>query len=116
MVAGRWVKDQAVFIVKLGKNIFKVSWDEPTGTAVSLALNLDEMKTHGVIFFPKWVADEPSKTVCFQNDHLDRMRQYRDAGPTYPRLVVDEFSTIISIEDVGVDNETVIACPPDLNS
>ena len=113
MVGGRWVKDQKVFIVRIAKNTYKISWDEPTGTAVSLSYNLDEMKSHGVAFFPRWVAEDPMKTVCFQNDHLDLMRTYRDAGPTYPRLVVDEFASISLIQNVGVDREDIVACPPD---
>ena len=40
-----------------------------------------------VIFFPQWMAQEPKKTVYFQNDQLDLMRRYRDAGPTYPKAV-----------------------------
>src|SRR5258708_18235819 len=40
MVGGRWVKDQQAFIVALwSDHIFKISWDEPTETAVSLAVN-----------------------------------------------------------------------------
>jgi phenolic acid decarboxylase len=113
MVGGRWVKDQKVFIVRIARNTYKISWDEPTGTAVSLSYNLDEMKIHGVIFFPRWIAEEPMKTVCFQNDHLDLMRSYRDAGPTYPKLIVDEFASISLIQNVGIDREDIVACPPD---
>jgi phenolic acid decarboxylase len=113
MVGGRWVRDQVVHIVRLGPDIYKISWDEPTGTAVSVAVNLAERKLHGVIFFPQWIAQDPQKTVCFQNDHLDDMRRYRDAGPTYPKLVVDEFATLTFSETCGANNETVIACPPD---
>ncbi len=40
------------------------------------------------------------------------MQQYRDAGPAYPTLVVDEFATITFVEDCGRNNETVIACAP----
>jgi phenolic acid decarboxylase len=112
MVGGRWVKDQKVFIVRIAKDTYKISWDEPTGTAVSLSYNFDEMKIHGVIFFPRWIAEEPMKTVCFQNDHLDQMRTYRDTGPTYPKLVVDEFASICLIQNVGVDREDIVACPP----
>lgn len=113
LVGGRWVRNQEVHIVRLANDIVKISWDEPTGTAVSLALNLTERRSHGVIFFPRWIADDPKKTVCFQNEHLDLMRQYRDAGPTYPRLVVDEFAEITFIEDCGADNEEVVACAPE---
>ena len=83
MVGGRWVKNQRVYAVWLGNRIYKISWDEPTGTSVSLAINLESRRIHGVIFFPKWVADDPKKTVCFQNQNYDEMLQYRDAGPTY---------------------------------
>ncbi|WP_158799247.1 phenolic acid decarboxylase [Pedobacter sp. L105] len=55
MVAGRWVKDQKVDLVKLTKGVFKISWTEPTGTAVSLNWMPEEKKMHGIIFFPKWV-------------------------------------------------------------
>jgi len=113
MVGGRWVKNQKVFLVRIAKDTYKISWDEPTGTAVSLSYNLDEMNIHGVIFFPRWVAEDPMKTVCFQNDHLEQMYAWRDAGPTYPRMVVDEFARISLIQNVGVDREDIVACPPD---
>jgi len=112
MVGGRWVRNQLAHIVRLSDDIVKVSWDEPTGTAVSLAFMLRERKVHGVIFFPRWVALDPQKTVCFQNDYLDQMHSYRDAGPTYPKLVIDEFATITFVEECGADNENVIACAP----
>jgi len=112
MVGGRWVRDQKAHIVRIAAEVVKISWDEPTGTSVSLAFNLAERKVHGVIFFPRWVADNPQLTVCFQNDHLDQMRRLRDAGPTYPKLVIDEFATISFIENCGVDEEAVIACGP----
>jgi len=112
MVGGRWVRNQQAHIVRIAADVVKISWDEPTGTSVSLAFNLDERRVHGVIFFPRWVARNPEKTVCFQNDHLDEMLGLRDAGPTYPRLVIDEFAHIALIDDCGVDNEGVIACAP----
>lgn len=112
MVGGRWVRNQPAHIVRMAAEVVKISWDEPTGTAVSLAFNLAERRVHGVIFFPRWVANDPAKTVCFQNDHLDEMRRLRDAGPTYPKLVIDEFAQITFVEDCGENVETVIACPP----
>lgn len=112
MVGGRWVRDQETHIVRLSDDVFKLSWDEPTGTAVSVAVNLGARRLHGVIFFPRWVGDAPEKTVCFQNDHLDEMRRYRDEGPTYPRLVIDEFADITFLEDCGPDDQTVIAAAP----
>jgi len=112
IVGGRWVKDQQVFLVHLVRGIYGISWTEPTGTDVSLTINLDEMRTHGTIFFPNWVAEDPQKTVCFQNHHIALMQQYRDAGPTYPKLLIDEFADIRLIEDVGIDNDAAISCAP----
>jgi len=112
MVGGRWVRDQAAHIVRLSADVFKVSWDEPTGTTVSVAFNIADRKLHGVIFFPQWIAQDPQKTVCFQNDHIDTMIQYRDAGPTYPKLVIDEFAELTYFEVRAANDETVIACPP----
>ena len=51
MVGGRWVKGQEADIVRLADGVYKVSWDEPTGTTVSVAVNLPERLLHGVIFF-----------------------------------------------------------------
>jgi phenolic acid decarboxylase len=50
--------------------------------------------------------------VLFQNEHLDEMRAYRDAGPTYPIYVVPEFAYITRFEHVGVDDDTVIDTAP----
>jgi phenolic acid decarboxylase len=113
MVGGRWVKDQKAHIVRLSDDVVKISWTEPTGTSVSVAVNLAERHLHGVIFFPQWIVQDPGKTVCFQNDHLPLMRQYRDTGPTYPILVIDEFAKITFLEDCGADNDTLIACGPE---
>ena len=112
IVGGRWVTDQEAHIVEVGDHVFKISWDEPTGTAVSIVINLARRKLYGTIFFPRWIADEPSKTICYQNQHLDRMRDYRDKGPTYPKLVVDEVATITFVEDCGPDRADVIDRPP----
>ncbi|MGB8261376.1 MAG: phenolic acid decarboxylase [Terracidiphilus sp.] len=112
LVGGRWVRDQKAHIVRLAEEIYKVSWDEPTGTCVSLCFMLAARTTHGTAFFPQWIFAEPGKTVCYQNEHLERMRALREAGPTYPKFVLDEFSTITFIEDCGADDESVISCPP----
>lgn len=53
-----------------------------------------------------------TKTVLYQNDHLDEMRAYRDAGPTYPIYVVPEFATITLFENVGADDETIVSVAP----
>jgi phenolic acid decarboxylase len=108
MVGGRRVKDQHVDLVMLTDGIYKVSWNEPTGTSVSVTLLPAQRLVHGVIFFPRWVKEHPERTVVFQNAHLDRMREYRDRGPTYPIETVAEFARIVVVEDVGPDNEDVI--------
>jgi len=112
IVGGRWVTDQEAFIHAISDDVFKISWDEPTGTTVSLTVNLDNKELHGVIFFPRWVFSNPEKTVCYQNEHLELMRQYRDEGPTYPKEVVDEFAHITFMEDCGAGRDDVICCPP----
>jgi len=114
MVGGRWVRNQVAHIVRLADAVFKVSWDEPTGTTVSVAVNLVERRLHGVIFFPQWIEKNPKLTVCFQNDHIEKMQQLRDAGPTYPKLVIDEFAAITYLEDCGPGDEDVISCGPEL--
>ncbi len=112
MVGGRWVKGQNVDIVRLADGHFKISWTEPTGTSVAVDILPEHRRLHGVIFFPRWVHEHPERTILFQNDHLDRMRAYRDQGPMYPIHVISEFATITFLENIGADNETVIACPP----
>ncbi|GGF21509.1 phenolic acid decarboxylase [Williamsia phyllosphaerae] len=112
MVGGRWVKDQEVDLVQLDDDVFKISWNEPTGTSVVVNVLPGKRRLHGTIFFPKWVEDAGTKTVVFQNDHLDEMRTYRDAGPTYPIYVVPEFAYITLFENVGVDDESVISVGP----
>lgn len=67
---------------------------------------------HGTIFFPRWIEEDGSRTVLFQNDHLDEMRAFRDTGPTYPIYVVPEFARITFIEDVGENNEEAISVAP----
>ncbi|MCE0763505.1 phenolic acid decarboxylase [Pseudonocardia kujensis] len=112
MVGGRWVKDQAVDIVRIDDDTFKLSWAEPTGTSVVVTVVPGKRSLHGVIFFPRWVQESPHKTVTYQNAHLDEMRTLRDAGPTYPVFVVSEFARITFMEWLDIDDETVISVPP----
>jgi phenolic acid decarboxylase len=112
IVGERWVTDQQAHIHAVSPEVLKISWDEPTGTSVSLTVNLGRRELHGVIFFPRWVINDPKKTVCYQNEHLELMRKYRDEGPTYPREVIDEFAQITFIEDCGPDRSDVINCAP----
>ncbi|MBC3944119.1 phenolic acid decarboxylase [Erwinia persicina] len=110
MVGNRWVKDQQAFIVRIAAAVYKISWHEPTGTSVSLVVNLSDKIFHGTIFFPRWVMNNPQQTVCFQNDHIAQMEAYRDAGPVWPVEVIDEFATLTLIRDCGENNEEVINC------
>jgi phenolic acid decarboxylase len=113
LVGGRWVKDQIVDLVELAPDVFKISWTEPTGTSVCVNVLPALRRIHGVIFFPRWVHQHPQRTVLFQNEHIPLMEEYRAAGPTYPIDVVSELATITYLEDCGLDDDTVISCPPD---
>ncbi|GAA2614847.1 phenolic acid decarboxylase [Streptomyces axinellae] len=111
-VGGRWVKDQKVDLVALAPGVYKVSWSEPTGTAVSVNILPAERVLHGVIFFPEWIRAHGERTVLFQNHHLDQMRAYRDAGPTYPLYEVPEFAKITLDEFVGQNDEDAVSIAP----
>lgn len=110
IVGNRWVKNQHAYIVRVAREVYKISWTEPTGTDVSLIVNLADKVFHGTIFFPRWVINHPERTVCFQNEHIAQMEAYRDAGPAYPTEIIDEFATITFVRDCGADNEDVIDC------
>jgi phenolic acid decarboxylase len=112
MVGGRWVKDQTVDLARIAEDIYTVSWDEPTGTQVSVTVLPGLRRLRGVIFFPQWVHRHPERTVCFQNDHLGLMHRYRDEGPTYPIVVVAEFARITFMETCQENDETIIAVAP----
>jgi len=84
IVAGHWVTNQEAHIVRLAPQVFRMSWVEPTGTGVSLAVNLAERRLHGAIFFPRWVVDDPQKIAVHQNPNITQMEAYRDVGSTYP--------------------------------
>lgn len=111
LVGNRWVKDQKVYLVRVAAGVYKISWTEPTGTDVSLIINLEDKLFHGTIFFPRWVMNNPEHTVCFQNEHIAQMEAYREAGPVYPTEVIDEFATITFIENCGENDESIINCP-----
>jgi phenolic acid decarboxylase len=112
IVGGRWVKDQTIFLVQVAADVYKISWTEPTGTDVSLIINLADRVFHGTIFFPRWIINDPQKTVCFQNEHIPQMEAYRAEGPAYPTELIDEFATITFVRDCGENNDDVIHCPP----
>ncbi len=110
IVGNRWVKHQEIFLVRVATDVYKISWTEPTGTDVSLIVNLGDKVFHGTIFFPRWIINNPEKTICFQNDFIPQMEAYREAGPVYPTEVIDEFATITFVRDCGLNNEEVINC------
>ena len=112
MVGGRWVKDQPIDLAVLEPGSFKISWTEPTGTSVVVNIVPSARHLHGTIFFPAWVGEHPERTVLFQNEHLEEMEAHRDAGPTYPLMVVPEGAEITFLEFAGPDNESVISCAP----
>ncbi|WP_062298713.1 phenolic acid decarboxylase [Demequina maris] len=112
MVGGRWVKDQTVDLAEIAPGVHKISWTEPTGTSVVVTFVPEAGSIHGTIFFPRWVHEHPERTVLFQNDHIDRMLAYRAEGPIYPLHVVVEGATILRIDEVGADDDSVIACAP----
>ncbi|KAA6204744.1 MAG: phenolic acid decarboxylase [Candidatus Tokpelaia sp.] len=112
IAAGRFVRNQPVYLALLAENMFHLSWVEPTGTMVCQFINLDVRKIHSFACFPRWVKEQPQKTICFQNDHLDLMQSYREAGPTYPHFILNEWANIVFVEDCGLDDETIIDCPP----
>lgn len=109
---GRWVTDQRVWIRRVGMEVFSLAWEEPTGATVSLVVNLAWRQVHGTLCLPRWLADQPRKAACHQNAHPGLIRMYRDAGPTYPKEVIDQFATIIGIEDCGPERTDVIDCAP----
>ena len=57
------MKDQQAYIVRVGESIYKISWTEPTGTDVSLIVNLGDKLFHGTIFFPSWVMNNPENRL-----------------------------------------------------
>ncbi|SDD12652.1 phenolic acid decarboxylase [Actinokineospora iranica] len=112
LFAGRWVKNQRVRLARLGAEVYKISWTEPTGTTVSVDVLPGRRRLHAVIFLPRWVGEHPERVAVLQDDHVDEMAKYRDDGPTYPTTVVFESAEITFLEDCGPDDETVIAMSP----
>ena len=110
LLAGRWVTSTKVHLVRITDDICKMSWSEPTGTCVSLMYDVGKRRMHGTIFFPQWIAKTPKKAIVHENEHDAEMQALRDAGPTYPTMVIDEFADITFMEDCGANNDTVITC------
>ncbi|MCO5574843.1 hypothetical protein L7F22_028636 [Adiantum nelumboides] len=117
LVGGRLVKGQKVQVKGLRAApstsnqhhaIYMVSWTEPTGTCVSQVVDFDNCEVTTAIFFPQWIIDDPSKTVCFQNDHLNLMLSYRDNGPTHPIHLSHLYGKIHLVKDYQPNDEQVI--------
>ncbi len=71
-------------MIRLADGVVKISWNEPTGTCVSVAYNLNENIAHGATFASRGGSSwSRRRSSAFQNDKLALMQQYRDAGPTY---------------------------------
>jgi len=81
MVGNRWVKNQHAYIVRLAEDVYKVSWTEPTGTDVSLAVNMADKVFHGTIFFPRWVMNNPEKNRLLPERSPGRDGQLSRSGP-----------------------------------
>ena len=115
-VGGKWNLPLAAWIVPVFALRFYRNSQRPgldfallwLATAIPLIVSWS-----GATFFPRWIEEEPKKIIGFQNEKIDLMRQYRDAGPTYPTMLVDEFADITFVEDCGRDDESVIACAPE---
>ncbi len=115
LVGGRWVTNQKMELTQLAPDMYKADWHEPTGTCVSLFFDLRGRRVHGTIFFPQWIAGEgqhPEKTICYQNDFIEDMHRFRDAGPAYPYVTIAEFAKVTFMEQRGRDNDEVIDRAP----
>ncbi|KAH7424807.1 hypothetical protein KP509_11G025800 [Ceratopteris richardii] len=122
LVGGRVVKGQKVSVKQLETalpsentegseremSLYMISWVEPTGTSVVQVLNLNRREVRTVILFPDWVVKEPLKTVCFQNEHLDLIRSYRDQGPTYPIHPKIMLGRVHFIEQCMLEDDNII--------
>lgn len=113
IIGNRWVKNQIVRIARIAQDIYKISWTEPTGTNVSIILSLKDNLYQGTFFFPRWLINHPERSKGFQNERVPLMEFYREAGPTYPIEIIDDFATITFVINRGINNEAVIACAPD---
>jgi phenolic acid decarboxylase len=110
LLAGRWVTDTKMHLVRITDDICKMSWSEPTGTCVSLMFDIAQRRMHGTIFFPQWIKQHPKEAIVYENAHDKEIQAFRNAGPTYPTMTVDEFAKITFMEDRGENDTTVIAC------
>jgi phenolic acid decarboxylase len=111
--AGRWVNDRPVSITDIGSNMYIVNWVEPTGSIVALIVNIQDRWIHDWALVPQWVHLNPEKTRGHENEQIDTMMKYRDEGPIWPlTAAIDCFGEIIYVEEFGLNNNSVINCPP----
>ena len=107
--------DFAVVSGMWGPSEERIPMADGAGEVIAVGTDVSEFKVGDSVvstFFPQWIELDGTKTVLYQNDHLDEMRAYRDAGPTYPIYVVPEFATITLFENVGADDETIVSVAP----
>lgn len=113
IVAGRWVNDREVSIVAIGNSMYRINWVEPTGNIVTIVANLQDRWMHDYFLMPQWVCHNPEKTVCHENEFVGEMLKCRNEGPIWPLFpAINQFAEITYMEDMGLNNNSVISCPP----
>ena len=114
LVAGRWVTNREVHMTAIGHGMVRVNWLEPVGNIGSMVTNLSERWLHSYFLMPQWIVDNPKATVCHEDKFVEEMLKLREEGPTWPMHIAENaFAEITFIEDVGVDRDDIITCPPD---
>ncbi|MFB8008672.1 phenolic acid decarboxylase [Nocardia sp. NPDC056000] len=109
---GRWSKDQPAKMVRLGADLYKLAWVEPTGTTTIVILWLDERRVHTTITYPQWMLDYPESTLGLYQDNADAIVADRERGPTYPLTLVSSTGQVTFLERRAPDDDTVIDRPP----
>ncbi len=114
LVAGRWVTNREVHMTAIGHGMVRVNWLEPVGNIVTMVTNLSERWLHSYFLMPQWIIDNPKTTVCHEDEFVEEMLKRREKGPTWPMHIAENaFAQITFLEDVGVDRDDIISCPPD---
>lgn len=113
MVGGRWVRSQQAHIARIAEEIVKIVMGRADRDFGESGLQYDRAAGAWRDFLPPLGSAESAENGVLSERSSGRNAEVRDLGPTYPRLVIDEFAPITFIEDCGVDNEAVIACSPD---
>jgi hypothetical protein len=61
VVGGRWAKGQETHIVLLADGVYKVSWNEPTGTTVSVANSSSQTPILSFVSKHGWPLTQPDR-------------------------------------------------------